>query len=315
MGNCTSNIRRDLLRVTRLGTGSVNKDRHDAEDEDDASAVDALEVVDWKPAGFKTDTATGSAEFAVQKEEKAARGPNDYRAFTVVCKVAKRPPIDLVVRPYETIDVIKRRLHLEHNLAPPEDLELLMQDQNNTAESDSWSELIEEEARIVNMGAVEGTVIRLVEHTSDEERLARQRKQAETPRRKKLERIQEIASHVQQGELFSPHMGREDVLNRTVPLVVGSATVPADEVLEQNGNTEVVRARKLSNAHESEAAEGEQEQTPESELQTETEVEALPEPEPEPEPEPMPKMKQTGQESTLPSRAKPSPGHFMGKRY
>ena len=99
-------VLQDLLRVTRLGTGSVNKDRRDAEDEDDASAVDASEVVDWKPAGFKTDTATG----AVQKEEKAARGPNDYRAFTVVCKVAKRPPIDLVVRPYETIDVIKRSL-------------------------------------------------------------------------------------------------------------------------------------------------------------------------------------------------------------
>lgn len=302
MGNCTANIRRDLLRVTRLGTGSVNKDR-DEDADDDAVASEAPDIVNWKPAGFDKHTTgagkspndnVGKAPSNVEPpehQEKAARVSNDYRAFRVICKVAKRSPIDLVVRPYETVGVIKRRLHQEHNLAAPEDMELLFHDA--TAPTEHSVELDDDGALVTTVGAVEGTVLRLVEHTTDEQRLARRRKLAGTPRRQKLDRIQELARHVKQGELFSPHLGKEDVLNRTVPLGVGMAPVPDDAALNQEGNGEVVRARKLSRSHE------------ECEVRDAEPAAAEAE------------SAEFVQKGTLSksASAKPITGHFMGRRY
>lgn len=119
---------------------------------------------------------------------KRNHGVEHYRAFKLTVRPTAGMPLQLVVRPFETIDQVKRRLFTEHRRARPENQQLTTRDGQGL-----WIELDDPGSTIAQYGIARGDMLRLVENRSEQyESRLRKLESLDEEKKEKMDRLAQL---------------------------------------------------------------------------------------------------------------------------
>eukprot|EP00658_Telonema_sp_P-2_P055274 TRINITY_DN43946_c0_g1_i1.p1 TRINITY_DN43946_c0_g1~~TRINITY_DN43946_c0_g1_i1.p1 ORF type:complete len:192 (+),score=34.01 TRINITY_DN43946_c0_g1_i1:198-773(+) len=132
-------------------------------------------------------------------------GVEAYRAFKVTVRLEGEMPLELVVRPFETVGELKRRLYIKHKRARPENQTVVMRNKEGC-----WEKLKEDAATVGELGIRRADMLRLDENKSAEfESRMEAIREAEAERRLRRDRL---AAFVMNAETSPQSARRECVM-------------------------------------------------------------------------------------------------------